>query len=312
MIAFVLSGGGNLGALQIGALRVLIDAGILPEMLVGTSVGAVNAAFLATDPTAEGVNQLTRIWKGIKKDNIYPGGPLNMAWHLATQQGSLCPRKNLASFLQKHTPEGIRTFGDMQIPLFVVATDLLTGHRYLFGDDPNEHIVDALLASTSIPPVFSPWFYQGRLLVDGGVSDNLPIDVAVEKGANEIYAIDIQRDGPMDDGHWNVVEVATLSLMNLIAQQRNRDLSFYTSYPDVTLHHIVLCASKTLAFDDFNHSDELMENGRDAARAYLVELESIRTMGAMPQPQRSVMRFLNQTRDVIVHFISNFSLIGQS
>ena len=311
MIAFVLSGGGNLGALQIGALKVLIAEGIYPEMLVGTSAGAVNAAFLASDPSLHGAKNLAEIWKRITKENIYPGGPLSMALHLATQQDSLCTRKNLAAFLQRHTPEGIRTFGDMKIPLYIVATDLLTGHRYLFGDDPTEQVVDAILASTAIPPVFSPWFYQGRLLVDGGVSDNLPIDVAVEKGATEVYALDILRDGPVDDGHWNVVEVATLSLMGLIAQQRNRDLSIYSSTPGLILHYLPLYASKPLAFDDFGHATELMLSGKEAARAYLTELET-RKAKKIVWSQDNAFPILGRIKDLLATLVSQFRLSGQS
>jgi NTE family protein len=312
MVAFVLSGGGNLGALQIGALQVLMAEGILPEMLVGTSAGAVNAAFLASDPTLEGAKQLAEIWKRIRKENIYPGGPLSMAMHMATQQDSLCTRKNLAAFLQRHTPEGVRTFRDMKIPLYIIATDLLTGHRYLFGDDPNEHVVDAILASTAIPPVFPPWFYQGRMLVDGGVSDNLPIDVAVEKEATEIYALDILRDGPMDDGHWNVMEVATLSIMGLIAQQRNRDLDVYSSIPGLTLHYLPLCASRPLTFDDFNHATELIENGRESARAYLSELETIKARKKITPSKENAIPILGNLRDFLTTLVSQFRLSSQS
>jgi NTE family protein len=312
MIAFVLGGGGNLGVLKIGALMTLLEEGIYPEMLVGTSVGAINAAFMASDPSIYGVHELAEIWKHIKKENIYPGSPLNMAWHLATQQDSLCSRKNLAAFIQRHTPTGVRTFCDMKVPLYIVATDLLTGHRYLFGDDPDEHIVDALLASTSIPPVFSPWCYRGRLLVDGGVSENLPISVGVEKGATEIYALDILREGPMDDGHWNVVEVATMSLMNLIAQQRNRDLSIYASYPGITLHYLPLYPFKSLAFDDFNHAEELIEIGREAARAYLIDQKLSKPIRDNVQLKSHGLQIITRTRDFLTGLISHFSFSGQS
>jgi len=312
MIAFVLSGGGNLGALQVGALQVLMKEGIYPDMLVGASAGAVNVAFLASDPTLEGAKLLAEIWNRIKKDNIYPGSPLSMAMHLATQQDSLCTRKNLAAFLQCHTPKGVRTFRDMKIPLYIVATDLLTGHRYLFGDDPNEHVVGAILASTAIPPVFPPWFYQGRLLVDGGVSDNLPIDVAAEKGSTEIYALDILRDGPMDDGHWNVMEVATLSIMGLIAQQRNRDLSIYSSIPGLTLHYLPLYASRPIAFDDFDHATELIENGREATHAYLSELESMKTRKKITPSKENAIPNFNNLRGFLTTLVSQFRLSSQS
>jgi NTE family protein len=307
MIAFVLSGGGNLGALQVGAMMTLMEEGICPEMLVGTSVGALNAAFLATDPTIHGVHKLVEVWKQINKEDIYPGSPLNMAWHLVTHQESLCSRKNLAAFIQRHTPREIRAFHDLKIPLFIVSTDLLTGRRYLFGDDPNEHIVDALLASTSIPPIFSPWCYEGRLLVDGGVSDNLPISVGVEKGATEIYALDILRDGPIDDGQWNMVEVATLSIMNLIAQQRNRDLSIYASYPHMTLHYLPLYAFKSIAFDDFDHAEELMEIGQEVTRAYLMEQKPNKKIRNMVQPGKHALHLIAHTREFITSVVSRLS-----
>ncbi len=312
MIAFVLSGGGNLGALQIGALEVLMRKGIQPAMLVGTSAGAVNAAYLATNPTLEGVNRLVHIWKQMKKENIYPGGPLRMVWHLATQQTSLCTRKNFVSFVRRYTPEGVRCFQDLKVPLYIVATDLLTGHRYLFGEDPNEHIVDAILASTAIPPIFPPWFYQGRLLVDGGVSDNLPVGVAVEKGATQIFALDILRDGPVDDGHWNVVEVATLSLMDLIAQQRNRDLSIYSSVPGVTLHYLPLYASSRLAFDDFDHASRLLEDGRQAAEAYLTENDPLKVPRKSAASPKGMSGLISQTRELLGTLFARFNLLSQA
>lgn len=303
MIAFVLSGGGNLGALQVGALQVLMEAGIYPEMLVGTSAGSVNSAFLATQPSLEGALQLGEIWKGITKDDIFPGNAVRKAWHLVTQQDSLCARENWIAFLEEHTPEGIHSFEQLQIPAYLVATDLLNGERYLFGENPEDPILDGILASTAIPPLFSPWLYRNKVLVDGGVSDNLPISVAVEKGAKVIYAFDIIREGPMDDGHWNVVEVATLSLKDLIAQQRNRDLTIYSSHPDVTLHYLPLRASSRLAFDEFDQASALIEDGRRAANAYLAQQESLKT----PRKKHSLVRDGRQLLKEIYDFLSTLS-----
>ena len=140
----------------------------------------------------------------------------------------------------------------------------------------------------------------------------MPIDVAVEKGATEIFALDILRDGPADDGHWNVVEVATLSLMDLIAQQRNRDLSIYSSYPGVNLHYLLLYASMQLAFDDFDHAAELITDEWEAARAYLSELKSSGAIRKINQPQKNVTHLLTQRRDFLVSLVSNLSLSGQS
>jgi NTE family protein len=136
--------------------------------------------------------------------------------------------------------------------------------------------MDGILASTAVPPYFSPWIYGDKVLVDGGISDNLPISVAVEKGGTEIYAFDIIRPGPIDDGHWNVFEVATLSLKDLIAQQRNRDLSHYASHTGITLHYLPLNTSLQIGLDDFDHASELIEDGRKAAVVFLAENEYLR------------------------------------
>ncbi len=269
MIAFVLSGGGNLGPLQIGALENLLRAGIHPSMLVGTSAGAVNAAHFATQPTLEGVKQLGQIWKGMTKEDVYPGGPLRMAWHLARHQDSFCSRGNMVTFLKEHAPDGIRSFHQLDLPLYIVATDLLSGHPFVFGEDPEDNIIEAILASTAIPPFFPPLSYRGRLLIDGGIVANLPIHVAVEKGAKEIYALDIDREGPQDDGHWNVWEVAALSLKSLIRQQWERDLRVFATWPGVELHHIHLDSGLDLKFDDFDHAELLIEEGRQITEAYL-------------------------------------------
>jgi NTE family protein len=281
-------------------------------MLVGTSAGSLNGAFLATDPTLDGTLHLGEIWKRISKDNIFPGNVVRKAWQLVTQQDSLCSRNNLIAFVQRQTPEGIRRFGQLQIPLYLVATDLLTGERYLFGEDPEDELLDGILASTAIPPIFSPWLYRDKVLVDGGISDNLPIGVAVEKGATEIFALDIHREGPMDDGHWNVLEVATLSLKDLIAQQRNRDLSIYASYPGVALHYLPLKASQRVAFDDFDQAPILIEDGRKAAEAYLAGQESLRIMHKRAGFARRGSGWLSQMGDFLISLVSRFNLSRQT
>jgi len=176
MIAFVLSGGGNRGALQVGALQVLLEAGIRPEMLVGTSAGALNAAFLAVDPTPAGAHRLGEIWEQVTKEDVYPGGPSRVAWHLATHRDSLYSSENFASFLRTHTPEGVCFFRHLALPLYITAADLHSGRLYLFGEDPDESILEAILASSAIPPLFPPWPYRGSLLVDGGLAANLPVE----------------------------------------------------------------------------------------------------------------------------------------
>jgi NTE family protein len=269
MIAFVLSGGGNRGALQVGALQVLLEAGIRPELLVGTSAGAINAAFLATDPTPVGARRLADLWQRVTRHEVYPGGPLRAAWHLLTRRDSLYPNGNFKAFLEAHIPPRMRFFHQLVVPVYITATDLRSGRLYLFGEDPEEPILDAIMASAAIPPIFPPWSYRGCVLVDGGVAANLPVGVAVEKGATEIYALDVWREKPPDQGRWNVWQIAVWSIGALMRQQWDRDLALCAVHPEVTLHHLPLYTERRLAFDDFSQAAELIAAGRSAAEAYL-------------------------------------------
>jgi NTE family protein len=311
MVGFVLSGGGNIGALQAGALQVLLREGIRPQLLVGTSVGSINSTFLATNPTLDGALQLGEIWKGIVKEDIYPGNPVRAAWHLATHLDSMFTRQHFIDFIQKHIPNGIHSFGQLGVELYIVATDLITGSRFLFGEDPTEHIVDAILASTAIPPIFPPWFYRGRVLVDGGISDNLPIRVAVQKGASEIYALDIIKPGPEDDGHWNVMEVVTQSIKDLVDQQRDRDLSMFSTYDGVTLHYMPLYAPRHFAFDDFSHASELIEHGRKLAEAYMKEQSTSRSLW-IGNSDAGLTKIVTRARHFLTTIASHFNLSHSS
>lgn len=103
-VALVLSGAGNRCALQVGALRALFEGDFRPDMIVGTSAGALNGAFLATDPDLERVNQLASVWTKCTKDNFYPGDHLSMTWRALRGESSLFPNDNFVKFIQDTSP----------------------------------------------------------------------------------------------------------------------------------------------------------------------------------------------------------------
>lgn len=155
MLAIVLSGGGNRGALQVGALRALFEAGVKPEMFVGTSIGAVNAAFLAANPTLEGVEQLAELYKQVRKEDVYPETGLAAMLALVQGRASLYSNLKWQSFLLEHLPA--RTFGELQLPAYLVAARMETSEPVTFGGTPDEQIIDAVMASTALPPLHAPW-----------------------------------------------------------------------------------------------------------------------------------------------------------
>lgn len=185
-VAIVLSGGGPLGALQVGALKGLFEHGVRPDMIVGTSVGSMNAAYLAFNPTPEGVKEMERHWRAFTEDDLFPGGRFRAAWARMFVRGNkLFESSGLRSVICAHLGADTQ-IEHAEIPLGIVATDLETGAERLFTSGS---LVDALLASAAMPGVYPPVEIEGRLYTDGGVANNVPIAPAVEMGATTLYVL---------------------------------------------------------------------------------------------------------------------------
>ncbi|HEX2240451.1 MAG TPA: patatin-like phospholipase family protein, partial [Actinomycetota bacterium] len=149
-VGFVFSGGGPLGALQVGALRALFEYGITPHLAVGTSAGALNATFTAFDPTVEGIDKLETVWRGLKSSDLFPGGRFSVPWARMLRQGD---RVYDNSGLRAIIDQGVKDkrIEDAAIPLGIVVTDMDTGLERVFTEGP---IMDPLLASSAMPGVF--------------------------------------------------------------------------------------------------------------------------------------------------------------
>lgn len=181
--AFVLSGGGVLGAVQVGQLRALIEAGIIPDLLVGASVGGLNAAAIAADPSLDGVACLTDVWTNLRTEDLFPGSRMQRAWHFVRKGDHLYSNQGIRRLIE-HLPA--RSFEEMQRPLSIVTANLRSGKEHWFESGP---LTPALLASTALPGIFPPVFVDGDLYVDGGVVNNVPISRAVEMGATTVYVL---------------------------------------------------------------------------------------------------------------------------
>ncbi len=284
MLAFVLSGGGNRGALEVGALQALFERGIRPQMLVGTSAGAMNAAYIATNPTLEGAQELAELWLKLTKEDVYPGNHFTMAWRLLTGKDSLFPNENLKRFIEAHMPPEVRRFSDIKdVRLYVVATNLNTGQIHVFGDDPSTPLVEALMASGALPPYFPPWSYSGWQYIDGAAVANLPLGVALDRGATEVYAIHVaglERREPYIRG---LRSIASQSLAAMLSHQLQRELEEAAARPDVTVHYIKLEAFQDLFFWDFDHAAEMIEEGRRVMEEYLRAPQPLTAPRALPQ-----------------------------
>jgi NTE family protein len=181
--AFVFAGGGSFGAIQVGMMHSLAVHGISADMVVGSSVGALNGAYYAGDPTLKGVLQLETIWRGLQRRDVFP-----VTWR--TLLGFLWRRDFLIShdgiekLIDDHLP--YRRLQDAQLPVHIVATDIISGDSVVLSEGS---AAQAIVASTAIPGAFAPVRYKDFYLADGAISSNTPIKVAVAMGAQRLIIL---------------------------------------------------------------------------------------------------------------------------
>ncbi|HEY2256558.1 MAG TPA: patatin-like phospholipase family protein, partial [Variovorax sp.] len=183
-IAFVFAGGGSLGSVEVGMLRELVRAGIQPDLVVGSSAGAINSAFFAGTPDASGVRRLADLWCNIRRSDVMPFALRSLLHILFRSQEHLVHNDALRRLLQQSL--SFQFIEDAALPLHVVAADRVTGSEVVLSRGP---VVEAVLASSAIPGIFPPVVINGRELVDGGVSSNTPIAAAVHLGATDLVVL---------------------------------------------------------------------------------------------------------------------------
>ena len=251
--ALVLSGGGLLGAVQVGVLKALFRAGFRPSMVVGTSVGALNGAFVAFHPDAVGISQLEEVWCDLRASRIFDRNPFRIASTLISRRNCLFRSDLLQDLIRESLV--VDDFGGAQVPLYVTATDLNRGKKVVFKDGP---VSRAVLASTAIPGLFCPVDSDTGLLVDGALMADLDLETAVNAGAREIVAIDLtQPSGGFRSE--SIMGVLYRSLELLLRQQVQRDIERFSERARVTVIRPQLDHAHTLA--SFSHISHLIEEG---------------------------------------------------
>ena len=181
--AFVFAGGGSFGAIQVGMMDSLARHGITADMVVGSSVGALNGAFYAGDPTVDGVERLANIWRGLQRQDVFPitwRTLLGFLW----RRDFLIPHDGIRKLIDDHIP--YRNLEEAKLPVHIVTTDIVTGDSVVFSKGPT---AEAIVASTAIPGAFAPVHYGDHYLADGAISSNTPVRVAVKKGARRLIIL---------------------------------------------------------------------------------------------------------------------------
>jgi NTE family protein len=181
--AFVFAGGGSYGAIQVGMMHSLAARGISADMVVGSSVGALNGAYFAGDPTLKGVLQLETIWRGLTRHDVFP-----VTWRtllgFLRRRDFLIPHDGIQKLIDDHLP--YRNLQDAALPVHIVATDIVTGDSVVLSEGS---AALAIIASTAIPGAFAPVPYKNFYLADGAISSNTPIKIAIAKGATRLIIL---------------------------------------------------------------------------------------------------------------------------
>jgi NTE family protein len=272
-VAFVLSGGGPLGALQAGGLKALLEKGIAPDVVAGASVGALNGAFVALDPTVRGAERLEHAWKMLKTQDFFPSGRLKVPWaRFVARSDRVFENSGVRKFIADSFREA--TFEDTRVPFAVVATELNSGRERVFQTGP---LSSPLLASTAMPGTFSPVWIEGRQFIDGGVSNNVPIGPAVAMGPKNVYILDAghnQSPRPLNRPIDYLMHACGLS-----RRTRTRlDMALYAGRVRLTvvsLPHLDFF----VPFATLDHSTALFDAAYVHVRDWLVAIEASGTEG---------------------------------
>lgn len=265
MLAFVFGGGGSRGALQMGALQVLLENDIHPDMVIGTSVGATNAAFFAADPTIAGLEKLQSIWLQLGNESLFPGNRGGALLRFIRGRASLYPNDIMVKALRQHLER--TQFGELTLPCYAVAIDLDSGEIVTFGDNEEDLLEDGLMSSMALIPAHPPWQVGERRFVDGGYGAVLPVRQAVERGATQIIALRCTTDLPAPEKIQSAYEIMVQTSELMIRRQAEADLVYAREHINVTV--IDLPSDHNVSIDDFSQTEERFDIGRKITSAFL-------------------------------------------
>jgi NTE family protein len=249
-IALVLGGGAARGFAHVGVIRALEQEKIPIDMIVGTSVGSLIGAIYAND-----MNSFELEWTAfaLEKDDLFDYGIMSAFTGMGLAKGD-----KLEEFVKKTVP--VANIENLKLPFAAVATDLNRGKRIVLD---RGSVAKAVHASSAIPGVFNPVDYQGRLLVDGGVVDNIPISVAREKGADIVIAVDISE---------NVTNFNITNLVDVMLQSVNIMFSENVGYQKKDADVLISPAVGNVGTLDFTQKKRCMQAGIDAAQKAIPEI----------------------------------------
>ncbi len=186
--AFVLGGGGLLGSVEVGMLRALLEHGVQPDVIVGTSIGAINGAAIAARPNAEGVADLAQLWREVTASGVFAGSMIRSVTTLARTRTNLHSNAALRRLLEKHLPVG--RIEDLAVRFECVAASIEAAAEHWFT---RGQLVEAVLASAAVPGILPPVAIGDEHFIDGGIVNSIPVSRAIALNAKTIYVCHVGR-----------------------------------------------------------------------------------------------------------------------
>ncbi|HVI90198.1 MAG TPA: patatin-like phospholipase family protein [Dongiaceae bacterium] len=260
--AFVFAGGSSLGAVQVGMLKALVSQDIVPDFVVGSSAGAINAAYFAYEPSLAGVEQMDRLWNQLRRDEIFHLTPLGSLWSFLSGRGHMVPAKGLYDALAPHFAS--RSLDGGRLPCCIITTDMLTGCEYRIQSGP---AIPALLASAAIPGVFPSVNLHDRYLIDGGVTNHTPISAALDLGAKTVYVLPTGYSCGLSAPPRTALGAALHALNLLIAQQLVDAVRFARHIADIRV--VPPPCPQPVSSYDFSHARELIDGAEQSTLRWL-------------------------------------------
>ncbi len=266
--AFVLGGGGVLGAAEVGMLRALLEHGIVPDRVLGTSVGALNGSLLAATPLKDVTERLTALWQAAASGREVYGDRAHRRLTRAMRTGThLYSSKPLRDALEREL--GDVRFEDLTIPFQCCAASIERAAEHWFTEG---RVVDAVVASAAVPGLLPPAEVNGEHYLDGGIVNSIPVGRAVELGATRIFVLQVGRiDRPLAPPRrpWQVARVS------FEIARRHRFAREMAALPAGVQAHVLPAGGTSarddsiLAHRDFASVQERIDRSYEASLAYL-------------------------------------------
>jgi len=271
-VAFVLGGGGVLGATQVGMLRALLESGRRPSLVVGTSVGALNGAAIAADPSLDGVEVLADLWKSLSGSGMFAGSLLSQASTLARHRTHLHSAEPLRRLMADRLPELIE---DLAVPFQCVAASIEAAAAHWFSSGP---LAEAVLASCAVPGLLPPVEIGGEHFLDGGLVHSIPVGRALALGASDIYVLHvgrIERPLTVPRSPWD------LGLVAFEIARRHRFVEEMATLPAAVRAHVLPSGEENTPLISLRYRSSAdvaarIERGHRATAAYLATLPGAR------------------------------------